>query len=160
MWLRRLRLSPVGDPIPRTNGLREDPPRPALSVWTREVRVSDRESRPDQSNTQQELGVPSALSTVGVTAALAGVFDDLDPLDRGRTWSTCHVDVDPSPHSATGPGGESGPDAPVLLSIGALGGGLVLMIAPRGEIMPLPLSALAGSPFDTYVVPGLILFAS
>ena len=47
----------------------------------------------------------------------------------------------------------------VLLSIGALGGGLVLMIAPRGEIMPLPLSALAGSPFDTYLVPGLILFA-
>jgi hypothetical protein len=24
--------------------------------------------------------------------------------------------------------------------------------------MPLPLSALAGSPFDTYLVPGLILF--
>jgi hypothetical protein len=45
-----------------------------------------------------------------------------------------------------------------LLSIGALGGGLVLMIAPRGEIMPLPLSALAGSPFDTYFVPGLVLF--
>jgi hypothetical protein len=46
----------------------------------------------------------------------------------------------------------------VLLSIGALGGGLVLMLAPRGEILPLPLAALAGSPFDTYFVPGLILF--
>jgi len=46
----------------------------------------------------------------------------------------------------------------VLLSLGALAGGLVLVIAPRGEIMPLPLSALAGSPFDTYLVPGLILF--
>jgi hypothetical protein len=46
----------------------------------------------------------------------------------------------------------------IILSIGALGGGLVLMIAPRGEIMPLPLSALAGSPFDTYLVPGVILF--
>ena len=46
----------------------------------------------------------------------------------------------------------------ILLSIGALGGGLVLMVAPRGEIMPLPLSALAGSPFDNYLVPGLILF--
>ncbi|HTE65087.1 MAG TPA: hypothetical protein VK736_02380 [Candidatus Binatia bacterium] len=46
----------------------------------------------------------------------------------------------------------------VILSIGALGGGLILMLAPRGEIMPLPLSALAGSPFDTYFVPGLILF--
>jgi uncharacterized membrane protein len=32
------------------------------------------------------------------------------------------------------------------------------MIAPRGEIMSLPVSALAGSPFDTYFVPGLILF--
>jgi hypothetical protein len=46
----------------------------------------------------------------------------------------------------------------VVLSIGAIGGGVVLMLAPRGEIMPLPLSALAGSPFDTYFVPGLILF--
>jgi hypothetical protein len=47
----------------------------------------------------------------------------------------------------------------VLLSIGALVGGLILMLAPRGEILPLPLSALAGSPFDTYFVPGLILFS-
>jgi hypothetical protein len=46
----------------------------------------------------------------------------------------------------------------VLLGVGALGGGLVLIVAPRGEIMPLPLSALAGSPFDTYLGPGLILF--
>ena len=46
----------------------------------------------------------------------------------------------------------------VLLGIGALGGGLVLVLAPRGEIMPLPLSALAGSPFETYLGPGLILF--
>ena len=46
----------------------------------------------------------------------------------------------------------------VLLGIGALGGGVVLIAAPRGEIMPLPLSALAGSPFDTYLWPGLILF--
>ncbi|MEA2576704.1 MAG: hypothetical protein QOD78_292 [Chloroflexota bacterium] len=46
----------------------------------------------------------------------------------------------------------------VVLSIGALGGGLILMLAPRGEILPLPLSALAGSPFDTYFVPGMILF--
>jgi hypothetical protein len=32
------------------------------------------------------------------------------------------------------------------------------MISPGGEIMPLPLSALVGSSFDTYLVPGLILF--
>ena len=46
----------------------------------------------------------------------------------------------------------------ILLSLGALGGGLALMLGPRGEIIPLPVSALAGSPFDTYFVPGLILF--
>ena len=46
----------------------------------------------------------------------------------------------------------------VLLGGGALAGGLVLIVAPRGEIMPLPLSALAGSPFETYLGPGLILF--
>ena len=46
----------------------------------------------------------------------------------------------------------------LLLSVGALAGGLVLILAPRGEIMPLPVSALAGSPFDTYLGPGLILF--
>ena len=57
-----------------------------------------------------------------------------------------------------GPVAKSALALEILLSIGALGGGLVLMIAPRGEIMPLPLSALAGSPFDTYLLPGLILF--
>jgi hypothetical protein len=46
----------------------------------------------------------------------------------------------------------------VLLSVGALAGGAALMLGPRGEILPLPLSALKGSPFDTYFVPGLILF--
>jgi hypothetical protein len=48
----------------------------------------------------------------------------------------------------------------ILLSVGALGGGVILMLAPRGEILPLPLSALAGSPFATYFVPGLILFGA
>ena len=46
----------------------------------------------------------------------------------------------------------------VFLSIGALAGGLALMVGPRGEILPLPVSTLAGSPFDTYFVPGAILF--
>ncbi len=32
------------------------------------------------------------------------------------------------------------------------------MIAPRGELSPQPVSALSGSPFDSYFVPGLILF--
>ena len=45
-----------------------------------------------------------------------------------------------------------------FLAIGALGGGASLIVGPRGEIIPLPLSALQGSPFDTYLVPGFVLF--
>jgi hypothetical protein len=48
----------------------------------------------------------------------------------------------------------------VFLSVGALGGGLALMLGSRGEIIPLPLSALSGSPFETYFAPGLILFCA
>lgn len=47
----------------------------------------------------------------------------------------------------------------VFLSVGAIGGGIALMLGPRGEILPLPLTPLQGSPFETYFVPGLILFA-
>jgi hypothetical protein len=46
----------------------------------------------------------------------------------------------------------------VFLALGALGGGAALMLGPRGQIIPLPLSALAGSPFVDYFVPGAILF--
>ena len=46
----------------------------------------------------------------------------------------------------------------VFLAIGALGGGAALLLGPRGEIIPLPLSALDGSPFADYSVPGAILF--
>lgn len=48
----------------------------------------------------------------------------------------------------------------VFLSVGALAGGGALMLGPRGEIIPLPVSALRASPFDTYFVPGLILFGA
>ena len=34
------------------------------------------------------------------------------------------------------------------------------MLGPRGEILPLPVSALTGSPFNTYFAPGLILFCA
>ena len=47
----------------------------------------------------------------------------------------------------------------VFLSVGALAGGGALMLGPRGEIIPLPVSALKGSPFESYFVPGLILFS-
>jgi hypothetical protein len=48
----------------------------------------------------------------------------------------------------------------VFLSVGALGGGAALMLGSRGEIIPLPLSALRDSPFETYFGPGLILFCA
>jgi hypothetical protein len=35
----------------------------------------------------------------------------------------------------------------VILGVGALGGGLVLIVAPRSEIMPLPLSALEAAAY-------------
>lgn len=47
----------------------------------------------------------------------------------------------------------------VFLSVGAIAGGIALMVGPRGEIIPLSPALLRGSPFDTYFVPGLILFA-
>jgi len=47
----------------------------------------------------------------------------------------------------------------ILLGVGAVGGGIALMAGPHGEILPLPVSALAGSPFADYFAPGLILFA-
>jgi len=34
------------------------------------------------------------------------------------------------------------------------------MLGPRGEIVPIPLLLLKGSPFETYFVPGLILFCA
>jgi uncharacterized membrane protein len=46
----------------------------------------------------------------------------------------------------------------VLLGVGAIGGGIALMAGPKGEILPLPVSALTGSPFADYFVPGGILF--
>lgn len=45
----------------------------------------------------------------------------------------------------------------VILGVGAIGGGIALMAGPHGEILPLPVSALAGSPFSDYFVPGAIL---
>jgi hypothetical protein len=45
----------------------------------------------------------------------------------------------------------------ILLGVGAIGVGIALMAGPHGEILPLPVSALAGSPFADYFVPGAIL---
>ncbi len=46
----------------------------------------------------------------------------------------------------------------ILLGVGAFGGGIALMAGPNGEILPLPVAALTGSPFANYFAPGAILF--
>jgi hypothetical protein len=45
----------------------------------------------------------------------------------------------------------------VFLSLGALGGGFVLVSDPTGAAMGLPQEWLAGSPFPDYLIPGLFL---
>lgn len=45
----------------------------------------------------------------------------------------------------------------LLQGLGGLGGGISLVLGPKGEIMHMPVSYLEGSPFSDYLVPGLIL---
>ena len=41
--------------------------------------------------------------------------------------------------------------------ISGLFGGIALVIDPSGELLQMPLSMLEGSPFDTFLIPGIIL---
>lgn len=45
-----------------------------------------------------------------------------------------------------------------LLGLGALGGGGVLIAASDGSILHMPFSVLQGSPFTSFLLPGIILF--
>ncbi|MEO5977024.1 MAG: hypothetical protein ABIS36_04385 [Chryseolinea sp.] len=45
-----------------------------------------------------------------------------------------------------------------FLALGAIGGGLVLMISPNGKLMGMPLSLLDNSPFNNFLTPAIILF--
>ena len=45
----------------------------------------------------------------------------------------------------------------VAQAVGAIGGGAVLVISPDGDIMHMPVSQLDDSPFDSFLIPGLIL---
>jgi hypothetical protein len=45
----------------------------------------------------------------------------------------------------------------VLLSVGALGGGAVLILDPTGGILTMPVTMLEHSPFTTFLVPGVVL---
>lgn len=46
-----------------------------------------------------------------------------------------------------------------FLSIGAIGGGAVLIISPSGELIGIPLSEYRNLPFNSYLIPGIILFS-
>ena len=46
-----------------------------------------------------------------------------------------------------------------FLALGAIGGGIVLIISPDGELLGLPLSEFKNIPFNSYLIPGIILFS-
>ena len=46
-----------------------------------------------------------------------------------------------------------------FLGLGAIGGGGALIISPTGELIGLPLSMLEKSPFNSFFIPGVILFS-
>lgn len=44
-----------------------------------------------------------------------------------------------------------------FLGIGAIGGGVMLLVDPSGEMMGMPVSVLERSLFDSFMIPGLLL---
>src|ERR1700737_1841345 len=46
----------------------------------------------------------------------------------------------------------------ILLGIGAVGGGSLFILAPDGHLMGLPLKMWAGTPFPSFLGPGVLLF--
>jgi hypothetical protein len=47
----------------------------------------------------------------------------------------------------------------ILLGLGALFGGGLLVLAPDGHLLRMPIQMLAGTPFRSFLVPGIILFS-
>lgn len=45
----------------------------------------------------------------------------------------------------------------VFIGLGAVGGGLALVLEPGGANLGIPIEALENSPFSTYLVPGIVL---
>jgi len=45
----------------------------------------------------------------------------------------------------------------VFIGLGAVGGGLALVLEPSGTNLGIPLEILKNSPFSTYLVPGIVL---
>ena len=46
-----------------------------------------------------------------------------------------------------------------ILGLGAIFGGAVLIISPSGNLFGMPLSMLQNSPFNNFLIPGIILFS-
>lgn len=46
----------------------------------------------------------------------------------------------------------------IFLGIGALFGGGAFILGPDGHLLGMPTTLLSGSPFSSYLVPGIILF--
>lgn len=46
----------------------------------------------------------------------------------------------------------------LIQGLSGLFGGAALIVDPTGELLNMPVSMLEGSPFDTFLIPGLILF--
>jgi len=46
----------------------------------------------------------------------------------------------------------------ILVGLGAAVSGAILMVAPSGTLLQMPLDMLKGTPFDDFLVPGIILF--
>ena len=46
-----------------------------------------------------------------------------------------------------------------FLALGAIGGGIVLIISPTGEMIGLPLYEFKNIPFKSYLIPGIILLS-
>jgi hypothetical protein len=46
----------------------------------------------------------------------------------------------------------------IFLGIGALFGGIQFILAPDGHLLGVPVSMLAGTPFHSFLLPGLLLF--
>ncbi|WP_245237733.1 hypothetical protein, partial [Paenibacillus ihuae] len=45
-----------------------------------------------------------------------------------------------------------------FLGVGAIAGGVMLLIDPSGEMMGMPTSVLERSPFNNFIIPGMLLF--
>jgi len=46
-----------------------------------------------------------------------------------------------------------------FLAIGAIGGGLILIISPTGELIGLPFTEFKNMPFSSFLIPGIILLS-